>query len=1325
MGARCFVILSGLVTIFLVGCGIIFFWTDRSLREELLQDVRNQAATFPMDALREFEGNPRDLSKEAYWKLKKWLDEVRGSVRDCRFAYLMGQKSDSRVFFYGDSEPDDSPAASLPGDDYAEASQTLKGVFSTSQAATEGPLPDRWGTWVSAFVPIVSPESQKVIAVLGVDVQSAHWYQRVVFRALVPSSIFLAFVIVLGLLARGFQWCSFLIRRVQCSAETMVYSPAAPRQFFLAVILLAVLFLGVTAWGTYRWTEQQILEQAQEKIHLTRQFNTALRDFFAQHVRPELFKHISPHELTPELMSTSASVRRVFEHAQLLEMGYIVRFPVDRPLNPANRPTPAEEKLIQYFTENPKARSWSGRLKFFEGGEEYLVNAVPKRFEQSCLQCHGRPEDAPPTLLTRYDPRGFGHQVGDVSLEVVAVPLSQVRQKAFSRIFGHLCAAMATCLVFVGGLYSAFLAYRAREKRAQTEIMRSRELLAATLRSIGDGVITCDRDGRVTGLNSVAECVTGWKSYEAQGRPVEEIFVIVDSRTRKPVQNPVREAIATGQILELSNHTLLISRDGCEFHIADSCAPIRNSKGDVVGAVLVFRDVTEQYRQREQLRESERRFRLLMGNAPAAIAIHKIVFDEHGTPVDSEFVDVNPAFEKDTGKKKEEVCGRRVLALYPDIREEWLEMLHILVKRSQPVECEKYYPALDRWYQISAYRIDADHFAIVFVNISASKRAEQTLRAREAQLRAITDSAGDGILLTDESGRIVFCNPAAENIFGYSAEELLGRPLQELVANEKVSSVQKQITIEKPTDLKNSSCASQSAPGQVDTLCDTCLVRSKCSSVPVRDNLRRTCRVEATGCRKDGSRIPVELTLSTLQLDNAWHYVAIVRDISERKAAEEQLAKYAAVLEANNQALLELYEKAEVATQAKSEFLANMSHEIRTPMTAILGYAEMLLEELTQEGCKSEHRAALQTIQRNGNYLLQLINDVLDLSKIEAGKMRLEMQPFPLRETLDEIIALMRIRAEEKKLPLRLEVLTPLPDLIISDPVRIRQILINLIGNAIKFTEQGEVRVRVSCMPQEEPDHARLRLDVIDTGIGIPPELMARLFQPFTQGDSSTSRKYGGTGLGLSISKRLAEMLGGEITVTSTPGKGSTFTVTILVQTVRREHADAGRTSRGAELPLDPGSTAAHAPAPATQTQPDVVSHLRVLLAEDAPDIRRLLKLILEKAGVSVTLAENGREAVEKAMAAWKEGQPFDVIFMDMQMPEMDGYEATRFLRQEGYSGIIVALTAHALAEDEGKCLTAGCNKYLSKPIRRETLLQTLQELASQRQEMTTLSGNS
>jgi PAS domain S-box-containing protein len=1293
MGARCFAILSGLATIFLIGCGATIFWADRSLREELLQNVRNQAVALPSDVLHELEGNPRDLSKEAYRKLKSWLQEVRASVRDCRFAYLMGQKPDGRVFFYADSEPDDSSTASLPGDDYAEASKTLRGVFSSSQAATEGPLADRWGTWVSAFVPIVSPESQKVIAVLGVDVQAAHWYQHVARRTVMPSLVLLAFVVAIGFAIRNSLKCGSVIRRLCRSGETMVYSPAAPRQFFLAVVLLAVLFLGVTAWGTYRWTEQQVLEQAQEKIRLTRQLNTALRDFLAQHVRPELLKHVSPRDLPPELMSTTASVRQVFNYSQFSQMGYIVRFPVDRPLNPANRPTPAEEKLIRYFAENPNATSWSGRLPFFEGGEEFLVNAVPRRFEQSCLQCHGRPEDAPPALLTRYDPQGFGHKVGDVSLEIVAVPLSRVRSEAFARMFEYLAADIATCLVFVGGLCGAFLAYRAREKRAQAEIMQSRELLAATLRSIGDGVITCDRDGRVTDLNSVAECLTGWKSDEARGRPLEEIFVIIDSRTRKPVQNPVREAIATGRILELSNHTLLISRDGCEFHIADSCAPIRDSKGDVIGAVLVFRDVTQQYRQREQLRENERRFRLLVENAPAAIAVHRIVFDEQGIPVDSEFVDVNPAFEKDTGKTKEEVCGRRVLALYPHIGEEWLEMLHALVKSPQAVECEKYYPALDRWYRISAYRIDREHFVIAFLNISDSKQAEQELRAKETQLRAIANAAGDGIILTDRSGKIIFCNPAAENIFDYSAEEMLGRPLQELVECEH-----------DPAELGNDNHR---------------------SLLLAAGDVQQIRRIEATASRKDGSFIPVELTVSTVQLDSDRHRVVIIRDISQRKAAEEQLAKYAAVLEANNQALQELYERAEVATRAKSEFLANMSHEIRTPMTAILGYTEMLLEELTQENSKPEHRAALQTIQKNGNYLLQLLNDILDLSKIEAGKLRLEMQPFRLQETLDELLGLMRIRAEEKKLPLRLEVLTPLPDLIISDPVRIRQILINLIGNAIKFTEQGEVRVRVSCMPQEEPDRARLRFDVIDTGIGIPPELMARLFQPFTQGDSSTSRKYGGTGLGLSISKRLAEMLGGEITVTSTPGKGSTFTVTILVQTVRREQADAGRASRGAELPSDPGPTAAHAPVPATETQPDGVSHLRVLLAEDAPDIRRLLKLILEKAGVSVTLAENGREAVEKAMAAWKEGQPFDVIFMDMQMPEMDGYEATRFLRQEGYSGIIVALTAHALAEDEGKCLTAGCNKYLSKPIRRETLLQTLQELASQRQEMTTLSANS
>ncbi|WP_347245143.1 PAS domain S-box protein [Thermogutta sp.] len=1290
MRARCFTILGGLATIFLIGCGLIIFWADKSLREDFLQDVRAQASGLPLHALQGLHGNSSDQSREEYRQLEEWLRQVRTTVPDCRFAYLAGQRSDGRVFFYADSEPDESPAASLPGDDYQEASNTLRGVFASSQDATEGPRADRWGTWVSAFVPIVSPDTQKVMAVLGVDIHAANWYQRVALRAGVPSVVLLAFVVALGLVARTSLWCTLVAQRLRSSAETLVYSPAAPRQFFLAVTLLAVLFLAATVWGTYRFTEQLVLKQAQERLSLTQQFKTALHDFLGRHVRPELLKHASPRDLPPELTSTTASARQVFEDTQLSQKGYIVRFPVERPLNPANRPSPGEEKLIRFFEDNPTARSWSGRFQFFEGGEEFLAEAVPRRFEQSCLQCHGRREDAPPALLTRYDPQGFSHQVGDVSLEIVAVPLSKMRQEVLAQLPGRLAAAVITSLVFFGGLCGAFLAYRAREKRAQAEIMRSHALLYATLRSIGDGVITCDRDGRVTGLNSVAECLTGWKSDEARGRPLEEIFVIIDSPTRMPVPNPMREAIATGRVLELSNHTVLISRDGCEFHIADSCAPIRDANGNILGAVLVFRDVTQQYRQREQLRESERRFRLLMQNAPAAIAVHRVIFDEHGTPVDSEFVDVNPAFEEDTGKKREEVLGRRVLTLFPNIRDEWLEMLHTLVKMSQSINCEKYYPALNRWYNITAYRIDAEHFVIAFLNISSRKQAEQALQAKEAQLRVITDSAGDAIILSDESGKIVFCNPAAENIFGYSAEQMLGRPLQELIACEH----------------------------------DTAELgkENERSQILTEGDVQKTRQIEAAACRKDGSFIPVEFTVSTVQLGTVQHHVAIIRDISQRKAAEEQLAKYAAVLEANNQALQELYERAEMATRAKSEFLANMSHEIRTPMTAILGYTEMLLDDLTREGCKPEHRAALQTIQKNGNYLLQLINDILDLSKIEAGKLRLEMQPFPLRETLDDIIALMRIRAEEKRLPLLLEVLTPLPDMIISDPIRIRQILINLIGNAIKFTEEGEVRVRVSCMPQEA-GNARLQFDVIDTGIGIPPDLLARLFQPFTQGDSSTSRKHGGTGLGLSISKRLAEMLGGGITVLSTPGKGSTFSVTILVQPVGKEQADPALSSSGTTTHSNQSAAAGVSPVASPESQANDFSNLRVLLAEDAPDIQRLLKMIMEKAGIRVSLAENGRQAVEKALAAWKEGQPFDVILMDMQMPEMDGYEATRFLRQEGYSGIIVALTAHALAEDEGKCLAAGCNKYLSKPIRRETLLQTLQELAGQQPEVTALSA--
>jgi PAS domain S-box-containing protein len=395
---------------------------------------------------------------------------------------------------------------------------------------------------------------------------------------------------------------------------------------------------------------------------------------------------------------------------------------------------------------------------------------------------------------------------------------------------------------------------------------------------------------------------------------------------------------------------------------------------------------------------------------------------------------------------------------------------------------------------------------------------------------------------------------------------------------------------------------------------------------------------------------------------------------------------------------------AEAANRSKSEFLANMSHEIRTPMTAILGYADLLLSQDGIGSAPEDCRDAIATIKRNGEHLLGLINCILDLSKVESGKLEIHpvrCSPFAL---LSEVASLMRVRAAEKSIALEVEAIGLLPETVLTDPLRLRQILVNLVGNAIKFTDHGNVRLGVRLLGQGGLQ--RLQFDVTDTGIGMNEEQITRLFRPFSQVDSSAARKFGGTGLGLAISKRLVEALGGTIDVHSTPGKGSTFRVII----------DPGPMN-GIALVRQTEPTPGMASVPTAAIAGDTtVLHARVLLAEDGPDNQRLICFLLRKAGAEVTTVENGQLATESALAQSAAGLPFDVILMDMQMPVMDGYEATRTLRSRGYAGPIIALTAHAMVEDRQKCLDAGCDDYAIKPIVRQELLATVAHWADRGQ---------
>ena len=395
--------------------------------------------------------------------------------------------------------------------------------------------------------------------------------------------------------------------------------------------------------------------------------------------------------------------------------------------------------------------------------------------------------------------------------------------------------------------------------------------------------------------------------------------------------------------------------------------------------------------------------------------------------------------------------------------------------------------------------------------------------------------------------------------------------------------------------------------------------------------------------------------------------------------------------------LVETRVAAEQANRAKSDFLANMSHEIRTPMTAIIGYAELL--KSTNDATTEQRNEWLHIIQRNGHHLTELINDILDLSKIEAGRLNIERIICDPISILSETASLMRVRAEEKKLSLSISFATPIPETIVCDPMRLRQILFNLVGNAIKFTKTGGVRI-VAQMTGMEDSKPQLQLRVIDTGIGIDEKHIGELFRPFTQADSSMTRNFGGSGLGLSICKRLAEALGGMIAVESKIGEGSTFTVTVDVGSLAGIRLIESPTE---DLVLSPSLHA---------NRPQAPLNCRVLLVEDGPDNQRLISFLLKKAGATVEIAENGQIACEKILTNQNNEAAFHVVLMDMQMPVMDGYDATRYLRDNHYAGPIIALTAHAMESDRAKCLAAGCTSYLSKPVDRQKLLALVAQFA-------------
>ena len=489
-----------------------------------------------------------------------------------------------------------------------------------------------------------------------------------------------------------------------------------------------------------------------------------------------------------------------------------------------------------------------------------------------------------------------------------------------------------------------------------------------------------------------------------------------------------------------------------------------------------------------------------------------------------------------------------------------------------------------------------------------------------------------------------------------------------------------------------------------------------------RDGLWCWVRARGRSILEDGKSTKMIGTLTEWPLTAARDLLAasasdqLVAALQDQNKSSRDLEQARADLQIQNQELQRARATAEAATISKTMFLANMSHEIRTPMMAILGFMNLMNEEQKDS---AERESFANAIRRNGSHLLTIINDILDWSKIEAGGMGVEIIPCPLSNIIQDVVLSMQPQALNCDLELFVELKSPIPEIIETDPTRLRQILINLIGNAIKFTEHGGVKVLVDVInkplsPRLDPNEndatpapTRLRVQVMDTGIGIDDVQRQKLFHPFTQGDASTTRRFGGTGLGLTISRKLSRMLGGDIYSSSEVGLGSVFTVEIGIGNASMDRMVT------VLAPLPPERLGADPKISNTSTKiKNRPGDIFVLVAEDGEDNQRLIVHHLTRAGMKVTVANNGLEAVDLAIAARNQDRAPDVILMDMQMPIMDGYAATKKLRELGWGGTIIAITAHAMSGDRKLCMDSGCNEYITKPIEKDALIQVVQDLA-------------
>jgi len=816
----------------------------------------------------------------------------------------------------------------------------------------------------------------------------------------------------------------------------------------------------------------------------------------------------------------------------------------------------------------------------------------------------------------------------------------------------YVTLAQVSLLPVVGVLLWSFLRTHERTEQAlRVAEVRNRVVIERA----ADGIVVIDHRGRIESVNPAALRIFGYEEEDLVGRSVS---VLMPSPDREAHDGHLARYLRTHES-RVVGRTLTrtgLRRDGSTFSLELSVSELRID-GEVRFTGIV-RDATERQRAEAALRESEARFRAMTEASPLGIYM---------TDADGKCSYVNTVYERISGYGIEALRGDGwTRIVHADDRsrvaEEWYRAAQERRNYLSVFRCVRP-DGTEWWNSANAAPAFDDGRLIGFVgtveDVTERRWAEEMLRASEARFRAMTDCSPLGTFMTDAAGQNTYVNQVIQDIAGRPAQELVGDGWARSIHprdRERVEAVWARAVAHPQGEAPDEEFRLVRPDGSVRWV--------RVRAAPVSDGGRRLGFVGSVEDVTDRRHSEESLRLSYEETAQA------------RRAAEE----HAAALARQTRELVAARDEALAATRAKSEFLANMSHEIRTPMNGILGAAGLLLD--TELDAEQAEYASI--VRGTGEALLAIVNDILDFSKIEAGKLEIEPVGLELGAVVEDVVDLLQSRASEKGLRLEAQVGGGAPRRVVADPGRLRQVLLNLAGNAIKFTETGSVRIEVSCEnPGEDP--ARLRFAVVDTGIGVPPDVMPHLFERFQQGDASTTRRYGGTGLGLAISRQLVELMDGSIGVEANPAGGACFWFRL-------------------ELPWDDKPQVEVEPEPEPAARGGVgIEHMRVLLAEDNAVNQRIGVRMLEKLGCRVDVAANGAEVLEML-----ERLPYDVILMDCHMPGTDGFSATREIRRRergtAHHIPILAITASAMDSDRDACLRAGMDGFLAKPVRRQEL---------------------